>query len=202
MANKILIVGLGNPGKEYKGTSHNAGFETIDRLIALITDNKLQMTKDEKGFAEIWRTKIGKNEVVLVKPLLFMNKSGSAIKKLVTDYGLRIMNYEIIVVHDDADLPLGSIRLSYNAGSAGHKGVEDVIRAIKTKEFWRFRVGTMPTAKRPQKRPKALMQKFVTQKLSGANKKKLEKSADLAAQLIRDAILGGKIEAERKNYTI
>jgi aminoacyl-tRNA hydrolase len=224
MANKILIVGLGNPGSEYEGTPHNAGFAVIDKLIAAISNspqyrNETRHTaqqfpslrevsrrdiisKQEKNFADIYETKIKNKKIMLVKPLLFMNNSGAAVKKLFTNYGLRLTSCEFILVHDDIDILLGSVRLSYNAGSAGHRGVEDVMLKLKTKTFWRFRIGTMLTAKRPRKRPKALVNKLVTQKLSGTNKKNLEKSINLTAKLIHDSIIHGKIEAGRKNYTI
>ena len=194
---KILVVGLGNPGEEYNGTPHNAGLAVIDKLAEKITSNK-----DEKGFAEVWRTKVNKNEVMFVKPLLYMNKSGAALQKFLATYNLKPNTYNLVIVHDDADLPMGSIRLSYNSGSAGHKGVEDIIRALKTKEFYRFRIGTMPTVKRPRKRPKTVMNKLVTKKLMGADKRKMEKTVNLCAQLIQDTVTGGVIDTGRRNYVV
>ena len=97
---------------------------------------------------------------------------------------------------------MGSIRLSYNSGSAGHKGVEDIIRALKTKKFYRFRIGTMPTIKRPRKRPKTAMNKLVTKKLMGANKQKMEKTVKLCAKLIQDVVIEGAIDTGRRNYKI
>ena len=202
MSNVIIIVGLGNPGEEFEGTPHNAGFETINKLIVGIKNQELRNTEKSEKYASVWETKINKNEIIFVKPLLYMNKSGEALQKLITDYGLRITDYGLVVVHDDADLPMGSIRLSYNSGSAGHKGVEDIIRALKTKGFYRFRIGTMPTVKRPRKRPKTTMNKLVTKKLTGINKQKMEKTVNLCAQLIQDAVIEGIIDTGRRNYVI
>ena len=202
MSNVIIIVGLGNPGEEFEGTPHNAGFETINKLIVGIKNQELRITEKSEKYASVWETKINKNEIIFVKPLLYMNKSGEALQKLITDYGLRITDYGLVVVHDDADLPMGSIRLSYNSGSAGHKGVEDIIRALKTRGFYRFRIGTMPTVKRPRKRPKTTMNKLVTKKLTGINKQKMEKTVNLCAQLIQDAVIEGIIDTGRRNYVI
>src|SRR3990167_8622401 len=202
MSNVIIIVGLGNPGEEFEGTPHNAGFETINKLIVGIKNQELRITEKSEKYASVWETKINKNEIIFVKPLLYMNKSGEALQKLITDYGLRITDYGLVVVHDDADLPMGSIRVSYNSGSAGHKGVEDIIRALKTRGFYRFRIGTMPTVKRPRKRPKTTMNKLVTKKLTGINKQKMEKTVNLCAQLIQDAVIEGIIDTGRRNYVI
>ena len=214
MSNVIIIVGLGNPGEEFEGTPHNAGFETINKLIVGIKNQELRNTEKSEKYASVWETKINKNEIIFVKPLLYMNKSGEALRHILKTYNLTTApvagkdagqaptNYSLIVVHDDADLPMGSIRLSYNSGSAGHKGVEDIIRALKTRGFYRFRIGTMPTVKRPRKRPKTTMNKLVTKKLTGINKQKMEKTVNLCAQLIQDAVIEGIIDTGRRNYVI
>jgi len=197
---KIIVVGLGNPGEEYDGTPHNAGFEVVDALLENLQKTKVEFREAQSKKITLYDGKTKDRRVVLAKPLTFMNKSGSAIRELNEKHKLNAKNF--ILVHDDADLPMGSIRLSYNSGSAGHRGVEDIIRALKTKEFYRFRVGIMPTTKRPDKRPKTIMQKLVTKKLSGAGKKKFDSSVTLCAQLIQDAVVEGVIDAGRKNYVI
>lgn len=114
-----LIVGLGNPGKKYQNTRHNLGARVIDELESL----------NLKG-------------VVLAKPGGFMNESGKAVKKLTKTHNLNTNN--LIIIHDDIDLPLGQIRIAKNRGSAGHKGVASVIKELGTKDFVRFRVGIKP----------------------------------------------------------
>ena len=115
----ILIVGLGNPGKKYQKTRHNVGFRVIDQL----------------GFLSL-------KEVILVKPKTFMNLSGKSVKNLLKTYHLKPSN--LIVIHDDTDLPLGKIKISKNRGAAGHKGVESIIKEMGTKNFVRLRVGVKP----------------------------------------------------------
>lgn len=109
-----LIVGLGNPGTEYARTRHNVG-----RMVADFLTGKVEGVK-------------------IVTPDTFMNKTGGAVAKAVKS---KKAAQKLIVIHDDMDLPLGTIRISYNRGSGGHKGVESIIQALKTKEFIRLRIG-------------------------------------------------------------
>ena len=197
---KILVVGLGNPGEEYNGTPHNAGFEVIEVLLKKLEEKKVEFKETQTKKLALYDGKTKSRRVILGRPLTFMNKSGNAIRELNEKHKLNAKNF--ILVHDDADLPMGSIRLSYNSGSAGHKGVEDIIRALKTKEFYRFRIGTMPTVKRPRKRPKSIMNKLVTKKLMGADKQKMEKTVNLCAQLIQDAVIEGVINTGKRNYVV
>lgn len=131
-----LIIGLGNPGREYENTRHNIGFMVIDKLekeIALGTPPVWQ--KDEKK--NVLTAKIG--EVLLVKPQTFMNKSGFAVRALMDFYKLTPADFWII--HDDIDLPLGKIKIRAQGSSAGHNGVESIIRECKSDAFVRFRLG-------------------------------------------------------------
>lgn len=197
LTNKILIVGLGNPGNEFIGTPHNAGFRVIDELIKRLTSDGLRPTADNKTQVEIYKTKIQKTNIVLAKPLTFMNNSGVAVKKILKTYNLQHTTYNLIIVHDDADLPLGNIRISFDSSSGGHKGVEDIIKKIKTKKFFRFRIG-IGDIKRPKKRTQKAMNVFVTKKLIGVKKQKLEKSTKLCAEIIIEILKTGEINP-RKN---
>lgn len=130
-----LIVGLGNPGKEYEQTRHNVGFWAIDALqqayrIPLQLSNTLAYT----GCGRIAGV-----EVLLVKPLTFMNRSGVAVQKLLTTY--QSGAYDLILLHDDIDLPPGKIRVKWRGGDAGHKGVRSVMEHLETDEFLRIRIG-------------------------------------------------------------
>ena len=131
-----LIAGLGNPGKKYQNTRHNAGFLTLDLLAKEIN---LQFRKQDKFFSEIAETSNAENEkILLAKPLTYMNDSGKAIRAIKDFY--KIENENIHVVHDEIDLRLGTFKLSHNSGSAGHKGVESIIQAIG-RDFLRYRIG-------------------------------------------------------------
>lgn len=131
----ILIVGLGNPGKKYQKTRHNLGFQVVDELGFL---------KDKK--------------IILTKPKTFMNLSGKAVKSLIAKYKVPPLN--LWVIHDDIDLPLGKIRISKGRGAAGHKGVESIIKELKTKNFVRLRIGIQPKTGKPRNPEKFVLQKF------------------------------------------
>ena len=140
-----LIIGLGNPGKEYEKTRHNVGFAVVDTLAKELGFSNWKTEKRLES--EVCRGFIASccEDVILAKPQTFMNKSGDSIKKLTTYYLL--LTTDLLVVHDDLDLPLGTLRLSHGSGAAGHKGVQSIIDALGTKDFWRLRVGVDPTTK-------------------------------------------------------
>jgi len=146
----IIIVGLGNPGEKYKNTRHNVGFQAIDEFAK---ENNFPEFKLSKKFSALVSEK---ENIILVKPQTFMNESGKAVKKL-SEVGPRI---NLIVIHDDIDLPLGRIRISKNRGSAGHKGVESIIKEIGTKDFTRFRIGVSFKTEKPKNVEKYVLQKF------------------------------------------
>ncbi|SEM45700.1 peptidyl-tRNA hydrolase [Syntrophus gentianae] len=130
-----LIVGLGNPGARYRFTRHNFGFLVLDRLAA---DQELNVT--QAGFDALWGKGIiaGQN-VLLAKPQTFMNLSGKSVRKL-TDY-FKIAVEDVVVVHDDLDLPFGTIRLKAGGGQGGHKGLISIYDALGGPEFQRVRLG-------------------------------------------------------------
>ena len=150
----FLIIGLGNPGEEYNNTRHNIGREMAElfRKKSDLPDFRFE----KKWNAEISEGKIGKEKIVVALPDTFMNKSGTAAGALARFYKIRPAT--IIVIHDDADIPLGSAKLSFGKRSAGHKGVESIIRALKTNEFWRFRIGI--AGKRDIPAEKIVLKKF------------------------------------------
>lgn len=133
----ILIVGLGNPGEKYENTRHNAGFMVVDLLLKKLNSVEDSVWEENKKF-NCYLAKAGK-EIILVKPSSFMNASGEVVSKLVNFY--KVSNFGLFVVHDDLDLPLGKIKVSFGHGSAGHKGVESIIQKIGSNNFVRVRVG-------------------------------------------------------------
>lgn len=132
-----LIIGLGNPGKEYEKTYHNIGLSAVDFLK--IPEFQIPASKKFE-YAKI-------NGRIFVKSLSFMNESGKTVVETVKYFsvkGEKIKPEEILVIHDDSDIELGKYKLSFGRASAGHLGVESIIKALKTKNFWRLRIGIRP----------------------------------------------------------
>ena len=131
----FLIVGLGNPGREYKDTRHNAGFMVVDRLCKKWDTRTLRL----QSKALVTTTLVDGQKVILAKPQTFMNLSGQAVGSLVKFYKLDLA--QLLVIHDDIDLPLGTIRLRPGGGSAGQKGLISIIEHLGTPDFPRLRIG-------------------------------------------------------------
>jgi PTH1 family peptidyl-tRNA hydrolase len=134
-----LIIGLGNPGKEYEKTYHNVGFLFVDYLK---TDSKLQMHPNLR----------------ILKSETYMNESGKFVAKTLKKTGARPR--ELMIIHDDSDIEIGKYKISFGRGSAGHNGVESIIKSLGTKNFWRLRMGVRP----PKSKLKA--ERFVLKKIS------------------------------------
>ncbi len=158
----LLIVGLGNPGKKYEKTRHNVGARAVDEIAAnfqfpIFNFQSISNSKISKGTFK-------NQDIVLVKPQTYMNNSGQAAKLLIKTYFPNNAAAELkrwfIVIHDDLDLPLGKIRLVKNRGPAGHKGVESIIRELKTENFIRFRIGIQPQSGKPKNPEDFVLQKF------------------------------------------
>jgi len=131
-----LIVGLGNPGAEYAKTRHNAGFLLVEKLAELW---KANWANERKFAARVAKAERHGQKVLLAEPQTFMNLSGEAVGALVNYYQLSLA--KILVVVDDADLPLGEIRLRPGGGTGGHHGLESVTQHLGSKEFARLRIG-------------------------------------------------------------
>lgn len=136
-----LILGLGNPGKKYKNTRHNLGFLILDFFRK---KNKFPKFKFEKSLnSQISEKNFLEKRVILMKPQTFMNTSGKALKLFSQKYNF--FNFKnLLVVHDDLDIPLGKIKISFGRSSGGHKGVQSLIEELGTKNFFRQRVGIGP----------------------------------------------------------
>jgi PTH1 family peptidyl-tRNA hydrolase len=131
-----LIVGLGNPGQEYETTRHNAGFQWLDELAR---SQKLSFRSETKFHGLTARGQLHGQEVFLLKPQTFMNASGRSVVALALFY--KILPNQILVVHDELDLPPGSAKLKLGGGHGGHNGLKDIIAHLGSKDFWRLRVG-------------------------------------------------------------
>lgn len=131
-----LIVGLGNPGREYDFTRHNAGFWWVD---ALAQQYSWSFRAENKFHGLVARGRLEGHELFLLKPQTFMNVSGRAVGALAQFY--QIEPGQILVVHDELDLPPGGIKLKFGGGHGGHNGLKDIFSHLGTREFWRLRIG-------------------------------------------------------------
>ena len=127
----IILVGLGNPGRKFSDTKHNFGFWVLDRL----TENKSLIFKAGKGNYLM----VKKRNLVCIKPTTFMNDSGASLLDVKQYYKAELEDF--LVVHDDIDLPLGTLRFRKNGGTGGHKGIESIIYQLQSENFNRLRIG-------------------------------------------------------------
>lgn len=130
-----LVVGLGNPGRRYRGTRHNVGWEVIDLLARRFGIP----VEEEEEEALVGRGTVAGCAVLLAKPLTYMNQSGRAVQGLVRRYGLAPQ--DLLVVYDDVDLPVGAIRIRPRGSAGGHHGMASIIEALRTQEIPRVRIG-------------------------------------------------------------
>jgi PTH1 family peptidyl-tRNA hydrolase len=140
--NVKLIVGLGNPGIEYQFTPHNLGFLAVDRIA-----NEFGVeVRNRQCRALTGRAVIGSETVLLAKPETFMNLSGISVRELVSKHEVRVEE-DLIVIQDELDFPLGTIRIQRRRSSAGHNGIESIISSLGTNDFLRIRMGVAPDRK-------------------------------------------------------
>lgn len=131
-----LIVGLGNPGRQYEKTRHNVGFLFLDRLISAVNGGWVKESRFDGLLAEVV---VAGDHVKLLKPDTFMNRSGQAVGKVARYY--KLLPEEILVVHDELDFDVGVVKLKMDGGHAGHNGLRDIIAHLGSKEFYRLRIG-------------------------------------------------------------
>ncbi|MDD5056382.1 MAG: aminoacyl-tRNA hydrolase [Sideroxydans sp.] len=178
-----LIVGLGNPGREYEATRHNAGFWWVDELVR---SHSFNFKTESKFHGLVARANLHGHEVQLLKPQTFMNVSGRSVVALALFY--KILPDQILVVHDELDLPPGSAKLKLGGGHGGHNGLKDIIAHLGTKEFWRLRVGVGHPGERSE---------VVNYVLNAPRKEEqvLIEEAMQRAQDVAPLIIEGKMEA-------
>ncbi|MBI3592210.1 MAG: aminoacyl-tRNA hydrolase [Nitrospirae bacterium] len=129
-----VIAGLGNPGNKYSKTRHNIGFRVIERI-----SEAYGITLEEKDSYIIGKGVVEGHDIILLKPLAFMNRSGLAVKKVLKKFN--ILPAKLIVIHDDLDIDTGSMKIKKNGSSGGHRGIESIIQETGTKDFLRVKVG-------------------------------------------------------------
>lgn len=177
-----IVVGLGNPGPEYRDTRHNIGFRVLEQLAA-----RHRVERQESKYdAIIGETKISGEKVLLVKPLTFMNLSGRSVQPLVHWHKLDLA--DLMVIYDDMDLPVGSLRIRANGGSGGHKGMKSIIERLNTEEFPRARIGVG----RPDQHDPA---DWVLGRFSGTEKELMQSTVNIAADAVERWITAGLTEA-------
>ena len=130
----MLIVGLGNPGKEYEKTRHNAGFIAMDFFA-----NKKAVGYSEKFGGLFNKIRVGDNEVFILKPLTYMNNSGQSVIQVVNFY--KILPSDVVVMHDDMDIPVGEVKYRTKGSAGGHNGLKSIIAHLGTQEFKRVKIG-------------------------------------------------------------
>lgn len=187
-----VIVGLGNPGDEYKDTRHNVGFMVLDRIAKEVGVEWELVAKKQALVAE---GKIGKEKVVLAKPQTFMNRSGNAVGFFIKSQKAA---EKLIVVHDDLDIPLGKLKVSFGKSSGGHKGVESVMKAVKTQNFARVRVGITPTtATGKLKKPSgdAVVNDFIVDPFKKGEEDNIKKVIKIASEAVLMTVAEGREKA-------
>lgn len=185
-----MIAGLGNPGEEYAQTRHNAGFKAIDELAR---QANVTYWKNQAG-AEVASIKVndaeaegGKREVILVKPQSFMNTSGGPISKLCAQYKVSVE--ELLVIHDELDIPAGDVRIKVGGGHAGHNGLRSIIDKMGSRDFSRVRVGI---GNPPGRMPVA---DFVLKQLRSREAEEFDETTVRAAEAAATALTRGVIFA-------
>lgn len=167
-----LIVGLGNPGKEYENTRHNIGF--------MVIDNYLKNEKFKTKFNGMYLKKVINNEeVIFLKPLSYMNLSGEVVKKYV-DY-FKINLSDLLIISDDLDMPCFKIKLKYKGSSGGHNGLKNIIQNINTEEFKRLKIGISNNLNIDTK-------SYVLSKFNQEELEKLHKKFEITNNIINDFI--------------
>lgn len=139
MSQVRLIAGLGNPGPQYEKTRHNLGFMLADALYASAAEKSAAGAWRERTGALVSEVRSGAERLLLVKPQTYMNRSGEPLVQVMQFY--KVTPAEIVVLHDEVDLPLGALRIKQGGGDGGHNGIKSVVQSLGTSDFVRFRLG-------------------------------------------------------------
>lgn len=178
-----VLVGLGNPGEKYARTRHNIGFMVLEEIARKISTSNLHFSKDTKTNAEILKGKYKNEDLLLVKPQTMMNASGIAVSKILRYKDIKSIN-DLWVIHDDLDLPLGKIKIVQGHGSAGHHGVDSIIKELGSEDFVRFRIGIGFSGKIDERQNRRKVEMFVLENFEGKEAVEADKVIDKAAEII------------------
>ena len=189
-----LIVGLGNPGADYEQTRHNAGFWLVDNLADSLPNARLQR---ESGFnAMVAKTIIGGNQLWLLEPQTYMNRSGQSVGAIARFY--KIQPDEVLVVHDELDLPPGAAKLKKGGSSGGHNGLKDITAALGTQDYWRLRIGIGHPRTLNLNQPVA---DFVLHRPRREEQLLIEEAIEKALRIIPTAVAGDFTKATMELHT-
>jgi PTH1 family peptidyl-tRNA hydrolase len=189
----ILLVGLGNPGKEYEHTRHNVGFMCLDSFVAKSDEMEdWMLKKDLKCLLSSGR--IGDARVIAVKPTTYMNLSGEAVQAVVNFY--KVPQAQILVIHDELDIDFGQIRLRVGGSAAGHNGIKSVSQHIG-EDYGRVRIGIGP--KKPER---IKSEDFVLQKFNESEQSQLPNLTQEVNATLSEYIYGGKLPNETRNFLV
>jgi len=179
-----LVVGLGNPGPKYVSTRHNVGYRFVDSLAAR---NGGQFRIENKCYGLLCRLLISGRDLRLLKPMTFMNRSGQSVAAVVRYFD--IAPEQILIAHDELDLPVGTLRLKQGGGHAGHNGLRDIISALATRDFWRLRIGiNHPGINHPEDRLEVV--NYVLRPASRDDEERIRDALDQAEQCLSEVLAG------------
>jgi len=189
----VLLVGLGNVGRQYEGTRHNIGFACVDAFLA--AHEELGGWVEKKSLhCYLAQGHIGDTQVVIIKPTTFMNESGQAVAAVSNFY--KIPPENVVVIHDELDVPFGQIRLRVGGSSAGHKGIKSVSQSID-EMYGRIRIGIGP------KKPAAIdSADFVLQTFNPKEKVHLADLTQEVKVIIEEFIYGGQLSHETRSFLV
>lgn len=184
-----LVVGLGNPEKKYFNTFHNMGFMAVDRLA-----EKLGVTFDKGECCAVTaHARVNGQKVIIAKPITYMNLSGKAVQELTHKY--KIEKGNLVVVYDDVDIPVGSLRIRKDGSAGTHNGMRNIVQMLSTEDFARVRVGI------GKETPMALMD-FVLSQLTDDDHTALDPVLDHAADALYDFVHGNPLDQVMQKYNI
>ena len=175
-----IIAGLGNPGKKYDGTKHNTGFMALDYYLR---KNSLTLER-EKFEGKYTKQKIAGVDVILLEPQTFMNDSGRSVAQFARFF--KVDPQDILIIHDDMDMPLGKIRIRANGKSGGHNGIKSIIRDLGTNDFNRLKIGI----RHPDNVTEASVVSWVLSQFNTEQKKLMDEAFMTASEVIADFIAG------------
>lgn len=190
---QVIIVGLGNPGKEYEGTRHNIGFEALDAFVAANNFDPWINKKDLKCHTA--NARLGDTQVIALKPMTFMNLSGEAVQAMAHFY--KVPAQRILAVYDEIDIPFGQVRMRTGGGSAGHNGVKSLIQHLG-EDFGRVRIGIGPKTPEQMDSADFVLGKFSAEQQTHLKELTRETTAILSEYVFSD----GQLPTETRNFLV